>query len=314
MEQIGLTTAVPSLIALPFFQRLIRGTRGGVSVARRHLSAFWRKKTKRPFGAGPFGVILGVVFLLLCIGYVIGAYLLVGILAEISQKDYTPANERIASYERFFQTAEQHHLKVDRSPAYIKEGVKYFLWTITVSGRADKLVYRWQHNLQTNRVEPLTSPATYVDTELGYISMRDAPLYPYIAGDMIALRIAKGLDITPDVASDEEVEEVEEETEPETLDEQVEPAESGEETGEETQPEETEEAVPDEDTEEGSEGEEVGSGETSEEGDSATEEVPDEEENGQAENAPDEDDGDEEAAPPEEETPDEDDGDAVPID
>lgn len=311
MEQMGLTTAVPSLIALQFFHRLFRGTRGGVSVARRHLSAFWRKKAKRPFGAGPFGVILGVVFLLLCIGYVIGAYLLVGILAEISQKDYTPANERIASYERFFQTAEQHHLKVDRSPAYIKEGVKYFLWTITVSGRADKLVYRWQHNLQTNRVEPLTSPATYVDTELGYISMSDASLYPYIAGDLIALRIAKGLDITPDVASDEEVEE---KAEPETPDEQVEPAESGEETGEEAQPEETEEAAPDEDAEKGSEGEAAENGETSEEGDSATEEAPDEEENGQAENATDEDDGDEDAAPPEEETPDEDDGDAVPID
>ncbi len=141
---------------------------------------------------GTIGFVLGSVFFLLCIGYVVGAYYMVGIMAEIAQKDYTPANERISAYEEFFRRAQQNGLEVAQSPPYIKEGVKYFLWTISVPGRADKLVYRWKHDLETNRVVPLTSPATYVDVEMGYVRPGSAGLYPYEGGDTVALQIAKG--------------------------------------------------------------------------------------------------------------------------
>jgi len=149
---------------------------------KRRRSEFW----------GIAGVISGTVFFILCVVFIVGSYYMVGILTEIAQKDYTPANERISNYERFFDKARQHRLEVARSTPYIKEGVKYFLWTISIPGRADKLVYRWKHDLETNRVEPLTSPATYVDIEMGYIRSGSAGLYPYDPHDNIALQIAKG--------------------------------------------------------------------------------------------------------------------------
>ncbi len=149
---------------------------------KRRKSEFW----------GIVGVASGTVFFILCIVFIVGAYYMVGILTEIAQKDYTPANERISDYEHFFDKARQHRLKVAKSTPYIKEGVKYFLWTISIPGRADKLVYRWKHDLETNRVEPLTSPATYVDIEMGYLRSGSAGLYPYDPHDNIALQIAKG--------------------------------------------------------------------------------------------------------------------------
>jgi hypothetical protein len=186
---------------------------------------------------GTIGVVLGVLFFIVCIGYVVGAYYMVGIMAEIAQKDYTPANERISSYEEFFRKAEQHGLKVAQSPAYIKEGVKYFLWTISVPGRADKLVYRWKHDLETNRVVPLTSPATYVDVEMGYVRPGSAGLYPYESGDTVALQIAKGMYIAPGYA--EESAEPEPSAEEEALPEEEVPAEEQAEPAEEATEEET---------------------------------------------------------------------------
>jgi hypothetical protein len=182
---------------------------------------------------GTIGFVLGTVFFLACIGYVVGAYYMVGIMAEIAQKDYTPANERISSYERFFRQAQQNGLTVAQSPPYIKEGVKYFLWTISVPGRADKLVYRWKHDLESNRVVPLTSPATYVDVEMGHVRPGSAGLYPYESGDTVALQIAKGTYMAPlypeesaepappaeEILPEEEAEPAEEAMEEETADE-----------------------------------------------------------------------------------------------
>jgi len=173
---------------------------------KRRRSDFW----------GIVGVATGAVFFALCVVFIVGAYYMVGILAEIAQKDYTPANERISDYEQFFDKARQHRLEVAKSTPYIKEGVKYFLWTISIPGRADKLVYRWKHDLETNRVEPLTSPATYVDIEMGYVRQKSAGLHPYDPNDTVALQIAKGtytppgfLDRTEEPAEPEPEEEAE---------------------------------------------------------------------------------------------------------
>lgn len=150
---------------------------------------------------GAFGVIGGIIFFFLCIIYVISAYWVVGILAEISQKDYTPANQRIAAYEKFFRKAEKNGMEIEKSPPYIKEGAKYFLWTVAIPNQPERLVYRWKHDLQTNKVEPLTSPATYLDIELKYVKPDEASGYPYEPGDPIALQIAQG-DYEPPEAYD----------------------------------------------------------------------------------------------------------------
>ena len=194
---------------------------------KRRRSEFW----------GIAGVISGTVFFILCVVFIVGSYYMVGILTEIAQKDYTPANERISNYERFFDKARQHRLEVARSTPYIKEGVKYFLWTISIPGRADKLVYRWKHDLETNRVEPLTSPATYVDIEMGYIRSGSAGLYPYDPHDNTALQIAKGTYTPPGLLGG-----TEDTTEPEPSDE-TEPLEEEQEPADETLEEEAAEDV-----------------------------------------------------------------------
>ena len=161
------------------------------------LSALRKRKLPKPKKTlaeklSTFGVIGGVVFFFLCVIYVIGAYWIVGILAEISQKDYTPANQRLAAYEKFFHGLEKKSIAVEKSPPYIKEGAKYFLWTVTIPSQSERLIYRWEHDLETNKVSPLTSPATYLDIELGYVKPDEASNYPYEPGDPIALQMAKG--------------------------------------------------------------------------------------------------------------------------
>ncbi len=156
-----------------------------------------RRKLRKPKktlaeALSAFGVIGGVVFFFLCVVYVVVAYWVVGILAGISQKDYTPANQRVAAYEKFFHGLEKKGLDVKKSPPYIKDGAKYFLWTVTVPKSSDRLIYRWEHDLESNRVSPLTSPATYLDIELKYVKPDEASNYPYEPGDPIAMQMAKG--------------------------------------------------------------------------------------------------------------------------
>jgi len=138
------------------------------------------------------GVVFGIFVIILGVGYVVGAYYLVGVLGEIAQKDFTPANQRLSSYEDFFVGLQRQGLEVEKSAPYIREGVKYFLWAVTLPDEQRRLIYRWKHDLETNRVSPLTSAATYLDIELGYIRRQEVGLYPYTPGDELALQLAKG--------------------------------------------------------------------------------------------------------------------------
>lgn len=256
-------------------------------MARISVNRLRRRKAQRRSAAwNVLTAVGGVLLFVLCVGYVVAAYALVGILAEISQKDYGPANERLQTYEQFFHNAEAHGLKVRQSPPYIKGGVKYFLWTISVPDRADKLVYRWQHNLQTNRVEPLTNPATHLDLELGYLTAEEARAYPYEPGDTVARKVAKGIftGLTPEEEPAEEpATETEAEAADETAAEAEPPAEETEATEEEAAGEEGAEAAAD-----GSEGtdeeEDEGAASADETGDEAAPE--DEPPEGAGEEAP----------------------------
>lgn len=161
----------------------------------RHSGSRRRSRSRLPGGATLWeilGVVLGIIVIVLGISYVIGAYYLTGVLGEIAQKDFTPANQRLSSYEDFFTRLERQGLEVAKSPPYIREGVKYFLWTVTVPDERVRLIYRWKHDLETNRVSPLTSPSTYLDMELGYIRRQEVGLYPYESGDELAMKLAKG--------------------------------------------------------------------------------------------------------------------------
>ena len=250
-----------------------------------------RRKPRGPGWLEIAGVIAGVVFIVLCIGYVASAYWMYGLLADIAQKDFTPANHRLDSYRQFFLRLERSSgLTVEESPPYIKDGIKHFLWTASIPGKPDRLIYHWQHDLSSNKVEPLTSPSTYVDLEYGYIRPDQASSYPYRVGDTLALQIAKGTyfagepaqdpatedeTVTEDETAADEVTEdaVEEEAADEEppVDEEAEPA-PFEEGGEEAPPDE---GANDEEGADAEEGDEEGEGE---EGDGVDDDGKDEEE------------------------------------
>lgn len=249
-----------------------------------------RKAVARPAWLEMAGVIAGIVLIVFCIGYVASAYWMFGLLADIAQKDFTPANHRLDSYRQFFQRLERNaKLEVEESPPYIKDGIKHFLWTVSIPGQPDRLIYHWQHDLGSNKVEPLTSPSTYLDIEYGYVRPEQASDYPYIVGDTLALQIAKGTyvagkleeepaedealaedELPAEELAEEPVEEPAVEEEP-PAEEETEPA-PPEEGGDETAPDESgdEDAGADED-----EGGDEGEGEGGEdEGDGKDEEEP----------------------------------------
>ena len=137
-------------------------------------------------------VIGGTILLVLSIAYIVVALYISAVLAEIQHKDFSEANMRLRKYEAFFENLRKQGFDVDESTPYIKEGVKNFLWAVTVPGTGRRLIYRWRHDLESNKVEPLTSSATYLDIQLRYISPKDAKNYPYDPGDEIARRVAAG--------------------------------------------------------------------------------------------------------------------------
>lgn len=151
-------------------------------------------------------LVFGEVILLVLIGALVAVSLyLIGILAEIENKDFSPANIRIAAYRRFFENLKRDGFQVEESKPYINAGVRYFLWAVETPDGRDRLIYRWKHDLSTNKVEPLTSPATYLDIELGHIKKEDAMAYPFEPEDELAEKIAKGTyEIRPPKAEESE--------------------------------------------------------------------------------------------------------------
>jgi len=148
--------------------------------------------TRSPHLADLLLVIGGVILLALSVAYIVAALYISAVLAEIQHKDFSQANIRLRKYEAFFENLKKQGFDVDESRPYIKDGAKNFLWAVTVPGIGRRLIYRWRHDLESNKVEPLTSSATYLDIQLGYISPEDAKNYPYEPGDEIARRLAAG--------------------------------------------------------------------------------------------------------------------------
>ncbi len=214
------------------------------------------------------GISFGLILVILSVLYVAGAYQMVRVLAEIEHKDFSPANLRIAGYQTFFERLEKDGFAVQASSAYIKEGVKYFLWVVSTPDGKSRLIYRWKHDLQTNKVEPLTSPATYLDIELGHIPRGDADAFPYAPGDELAEEIAKGTYEVETPATSADVAESEAGAENEVTEDDKTEAKGGT-TEEEAEP-------GDQETEEKQE-------KPADDGEGRTEEVEDGEENGESE-------------------------------
>jgi len=145
---------------------------------------------------------LGIALLLFCTAYIVGTLYLSQVLSEVEKKDFSPANLRISKYEDFFGRLKRSGIAVEQSTPYIKGGVRYFLWTVSVPNSSTKLVYRWKHDLKTNKVEPLTSPATHLDVELGNLTPEEAYFYPFDPDDELAIALAKGTYEPPSFGSE----------------------------------------------------------------------------------------------------------------
>lgn len=150
------------------------------------------RSSRNPYSVELAQVIGGAILLVLSVLYIIFALYISAILAEIQHKDFSLANIRLRKYEAFFEKLQRQGFEVDESSPYIKEGKKNFLWVVTVPDSGKRLIYRWRHDLESNEVEPLTSHATYLDIQLGYINPKDAMNYPYEPGDEVARRVASG--------------------------------------------------------------------------------------------------------------------------
>ncbi len=183
------------------------------------------KRRKFTLEESPFlstiGIIFGVFFFLFAIIYTIIALYMIQVLAEIERKDFSPANLRIEEYARFFEKLKNDHFEVMESEPYIKEGVKYFLWTVVTPDGKSRLIYRWKHDLESNRVEPMTSPATHLDVSLGHIKKENALDYPYNPDDELAEQIAKGTYKIEELSPPEEGEEEEKLEEEKPVEEQT---------------------------------------------------------------------------------------------
>lgn len=131
-------------------------------------------KKKSSFGAvmEPFLNVFLILLFLIIIALIAGAAFatnyMIGVLQDISVTDYSEPQNRIKEYQAYFERLATHGYGVVESEAFIREGEKYYLWTVTPPKSSEQLVYRWKLSLEDNKVVPLTSAAIKLDQELGF--------------------------------------------------------------------------------------------------------------------------------------------------
>ena len=123
---------------------------------------------------GCLGSILGIVFFLGSIGFLLGSRYLENVINDIGASNFTEQMERIDHYSNFFEALRENGYKVVREDPDIDRGMIYYLWQAKPPGSDESRVFRWRHDLEANAVEPLNNPALLLDVKLGYLSSSDA--------------------------------------------------------------------------------------------------------------------------------------------
>jgi hypothetical protein len=140
------------------------------------------------------GILLGLILIAACLGIAYMSQMMIGVLNDIGQRDFSQASTRIDRYAARFDAMAKAGFKVQRSEPKILEGKTSYLWVITPPGSDDRLVYRWKHYLSTNTIEPLTNPALLLDIALGYektSTAREEFASFYNPEDRLALALAQ---------------------------------------------------------------------------------------------------------------------------
>lgn len=141
--------------------------------SKRRKTHFKRKTSFAAFLESFLNLVLILLFLIiiaLIAGTAFATNYMIGVLQDISVTDYSAPQNRVKEYQAYFERLATHGYGVVESEPFIREGEKYYLWTVTAPRSSEQLVYRWKLSLQDNQVVPLTSAAIKLDQELGFAS------------------------------------------------------------------------------------------------------------------------------------------------
>jgi hypothetical protein len=143
-------------------------------------------KRRRRARQGAFGALLNlllivieIVVIVFGVAFWVGSMMVVGVLNEIRQRDFSAPLERVAKYEEFFGERRKQGFNVVEDKPRIDEGVTKYLWTVEPPGRAGMFRFEWAHDLEANAVTPRTNAALLLDLELGYVNATEARSYTF---------------------------------------------------------------------------------------------------------------------------------------
>jgi hypothetical protein len=133
-----------------------------------------RKETAATVFGNLLLILVQAVVVLGGIGFWLGSMLLVDVLNEIRQRDFTASASRIASYDEFFDGLRKAGCKVVKDePRIIREGESTYLWTVEPKGRDDLCRFQWRHSFDENEVVPQTNAALLLDLRQGFIKPQE---------------------------------------------------------------------------------------------------------------------------------------------
>jgi hypothetical protein len=142
---------------------------------------------------GSLNLLLALVVVIICLGISFVSYKMLDVLHDVSKRDFTEASQRFERYGLRFDAMAQAHCLVEQSQPKILHGITMYLWIVQPPGSDDRVIYRWKHDLNLNKVEPMTNPALLMDIALGYTKAADAASYSfYNPDDQLAQALAVG--------------------------------------------------------------------------------------------------------------------------
>jgi hypothetical protein len=138
-----------------------------------------RPPTRRPtsplfYVFASLGILLGVLVIIMSLGFFIGSFVMVSVLNEIGVRSFDAPMERIGSYEVFFNQAAAEGFQVTAEEPKIDQGVTYYLWQVKPRGLDDICSFQWEHNLENNEVTPRNNAALLLDIKLQYVTEHEA--------------------------------------------------------------------------------------------------------------------------------------------
>lgn len=148
---------------------------------------------------GVIGILAGLVFFAICLGFWYGSGKIVKIIEEINERDFTVMSQREEMYEEFFDRRDDQGYRVTREKNKIFAGVVTYMWRIQPPGSSEIREFGWEHDLETNTVNQITNGALLLDLQLELISEEYArthepkvPRERYNPDDSITYGIVQG--------------------------------------------------------------------------------------------------------------------------